>query len=635
MRTYRWICPTVAMLLLASSAAWSQKKETLVAAPSVAILPLVVAPAKPGQIPNGEKPTGASDKQGYNVPIYFDPTENGTDVSVPTLEYKLTAKGEFTLGGVPFPLEVTDVKVDRFLSGKNAEYHLKFYWPGGFLASGKIGIRTNLEKKTVFEKEFDHSSAYKSGKQPAEDFEEVVLYEDEISRWGKNTPFKFCVEEYVLDLRRSLCSKDLILVDGTNGVEVHASTQKYPVEVRFNNAPVPGVGSIPVKYGEITYYNARTADGAEFQMDLRPITFKVLDMTQSNDGNFINVTAEGGIPQGENIVEQNDGWVAKISRNRPYIYFTTENHIQLRQDFKFSKKIPTEDMRAYLSHGTTTSSYLSSVPMHGYLPYKAKVSSTENSATNTAPQLFDWEFSQPERGQLNRSHVSLLYDTKESYIGSYRSYKGYALEASTRLTTQTTPTGTLILGEILATGWFESIFGAENYIFSKQRWGLSARYVTSLTSPNDPANNAPMTFRSFDAQIRYRLTPGVWNQIETFGLLIPYQNVNYENAAGSMTGLGAFWVKPFPSIIDKFLNHVKFLRYPKIIDAEFQYFFLPGSGITLATNMNAVIHGKMFLKPTFFAEGAAGYKQFGYSQVGTFVLNLTSFYASVGVGWDF
>lgn len=576
-------------------------------------------------------------KGDYEVPIFFDPKDNGTEVPNPLLDYSLSKKGEFTLGNITFPLSVTDVTVDRFLSGKNAQYRIKFFWPGGFLSTGKIVVKTNIDQKVVFESEFDHSSQSSKGKTVTDDHEEVILYENEISKWGKNTPFKFCVEEYILDLKRSLCSKDLILVDGANGIEVHASTQVYPNEVRFNNAPVELKGSMPIKYGEITQCSSRFSDGSEFHLDLRPVTFKVLDLVFDSEKQQYIVTGENGEPIGEGVTFKNDLWTAKMPKASPYMLFATENKIVLRQEFKFAKTVPTEKMRAKLKNSTTNSTYLSAVPLRGYLPEPGTVNSKENVATATSPNSFDWEFKALEKGSENESRITLNYNNKETYVGKYKMYRGFPIEASTRLTSQTSVSGTMILGEVLATGWLERVFKSESKLFSIQRWGLSARYVTSLTAPPDPANsNAPMTFRSVDAQLRYRFTPGVWNQIQTFGLTIPYQSVSFEGAAGSMLGVGAFWVKPLPSFIDKLLSKVKWFRYPKIIDAELQYFMMPmTSGITLGTNLNLIFHGKIFLKPTFFVEGAFGYKQLGYTQASVFTLNLSTFYASIGAGWDF
>src|SRR5580704_6177496 len=84
----------------------------------------------------------------YTVPVYFEPKANGVNVLDQALEYELNGNN-LSIGKLQF--NSTTIKYDLEKSKTvEGDYSIKFSWPKAFLVQGKLLMRTNVEKKTMF-----------------------------------------------------------------------------------------------------------------------------------------------------------------------------------------------------------------------------------------------------------------------------------------------------------------------------------------------------------------------------------------------------------------------------------------------------------------------------------------------------
>jgi hypothetical protein len=602
------------LILFSLSALAEDKKPDTQAAPAATATPAApAAPQSSAKVSEGD----------YTVPVYFEPKPNGINVLDQALEYHLKGN-ELTIGKMNF--NSTTIKYELHKDKDHeGNYVIKFSWPKGFLTQGKLLMRTNVEKKTMFSLD-----KLPQGSFDGDTFSiESTISEKDVQAWDKQTPLKFCVDDS--DNKKSFCSQDYIIKDVYEGVNLRVSREEFHPGVNLDNQDQPTQGKYHIKYGSNMVGKITFKNGAEFNFETTPVPFEALDIIEDNE-NKILFKAKGGLPIGGG--PEAESWIARLEKDKPYFYLNTKNDIMLMEELEMTRPAPPEKVRPHLKKGSRDSSYWTHVPLHGYDSDSVKVSSQEFNAENTGDHTFDWDFQDTTRGTVNRSHIKLLDNDKE-YVGYYEVYKGYPVELSGRFTGAFSGNGAIILGEVLATGWLEQFFKSENTILSLQRWGASVRYLASLSAPTD-TNGNQMNLTSLNADLKYRFTPGIWNQDESLGLMAAYQSLTFESASATMAGVGAFWVRPMPSLVDKVLNKVKWFRYPKVIDAEIEYFPMSlTSGTTLGTNINAIVHGKLFLKPTFFIEGAVGVKEYSYSQTNNFQANITTAFFSGGIGLDF
>ena len=198
----------------------------------------------------------------------------------------------------------------------------------------------------------------------------------------------------------------------------------------------------------------------------------------------------------------------------------------------------------------------------------------------------------------------------------------------------TTGSSNLVLADFGALYWFEHLFGIESHMLSDQRWGLAARYFQTLSSATDQYGNS-ITLTGINGSLRYRFLQGVWNRDPAFGISAEVQQVNYSTVTGTMVGGGLFYGHLLPSGIDNFLNKIKFLRYPKWFDADFQIYPV-ASDIILGTNFNFFAELKLFLKPFFYVNIGGGFKNLDYSKsFGTVHAQASASYSLLGFGFTF
>jgi hypothetical protein len=332
-------------------------------------------------------------------------------------------------------------------------------------------------------------------------------------------------------------------------------------------------------------------------------------------------------------------WEAIITSEDPKLYLPGQGGGLFTQRFGLSE-IPRANARPYLDIHTPVGTYDDGVRLYGKKISEVKITSFENSVEvdATDPKYFLWRFKAVNRGEINRSYLSMEYQGKE-FKAFYELYKGFPREISLRLSGLLQPSGeNVFLGEAAYNQWFENLFGWTNYKLGRQRWGVSARYFKSLTELTvNATTGATAGLAVANVDLKYRLEPGLWGRDETLGAMLDFQSVSFDKISAPMLGVGAFWARSMPKVFDDLLNLMPLMRSPKWVDMEFIYYPVSLSKqVTLQTNFALNFHGKVLWTKSWFGEAGFGLKRYAIldSQLQQKAA-LNTFYGTVGLGYSF
>jgi hypothetical protein len=409
----------------------------------------------------------------------------------------------------------------------------------------------------------------------------------------------------------------------------------FSQEVRINGESGKLKDLIPLKEGDAKIsVLILLKNGAEYffetkDLDIKP-EYNDLVQSEAKDGFILSGTGPEPI-SGEKQILKNS-WKVRLKSQDPVLYFSGANQIPLRQYFKFTKKPPSEELRP-LIESNVFSTYRDEVPLRGSVNEGVSATSTENDVKKIDTTHFEWNFKTSEILNQNKRHLKLL-DKKDEYISSQSIYRALPYEVVGRVSGVLSSTSFLFSGDLGGSAWLQQIFKSESPRWSVLRWGVSSNFHQSFNSVQD-ANGSPINLTQVNLSLKYRLSPGVVNKDETWGLGLAYQSVTYSSAPASMLGAEVFWNHPIFKIVDNVFNKVKWFRNPKWLEAYLQIYPLPVSSVTLGTNFNFSLKVKIFFKPRFFYDLGVGLSSFNYTKAQTYIVNTGSVAGTLGLGYIF
>lgn len=625
----------------------------------------------------------------YSKPVFFESMDN----LMPTmdLEYDLTQNGgaalkigdviindqSFFIALAPvskFHPKMTSI-VGRKTGAKNA---LVFRWPEPLLQQGQVEVisrtgsvlwkyeiteadravwnnqlftwKKSLEEKGVKTEKLSKSSVFST------QFGILDVFSKGLKSY--NESFRFCLTHSQGRSQSRLCSKRYVIRGKGNNLKMLKVKSASQPRVVLQAATAPLKQNTPVTMDTPTNFFAELAGGESYEFIGIPNKLNLMDLSDTNDPKKLRIVAWGTRPTiDSNILNPDDYssfvkaigfestigdmrkfWETTIASEDPKIYLPGQGGGVFAQRFDLSR-VPEAAVRPYLHFRSPAGTYIDDVKIYGKKPPEIKLSSLENSIVvdEKDPQYFTWYFKALDRGEMNRSYLSMEFQGKV-YKAFHEIYKGYPRELSLRLSGMIGEGGTnIFMGEAAYNQWFEDVFGWTNYWMARQRWGLSAKIFKSLThlKINDKGGTADISVLNLD--LKYRLTPGLWNRDETLGAMLDYQSITFGEINAPMIGAGAFWARSMPKVFDEFFNLAAFMRYPKWVDMEFIYYPLSlSSQVTLQTNFAMNFHGKVLWTEHWFGEAGFGIKRYAIiDSVAQQRALLTTFYGTVGLGLSF
>ena len=305
-----------------------------------------------------------------------------------------------------------------------------------------------------------------------------------------------------------------------------------------------------------------------------------------------------------------------------------------------SDRLPKKELHTLTLEKKIRATYNRNILLKGTCSEDCSLTSDSKNPITTEGKSFSWKVQLDDKNQLNQKKI-LVTDKRykdQKWVASYDIFRATSSELSIRGSGIATNEGAFsVLLEGNFSHWFESILGWENRIFSKQRWGVSARRFQSI-SDISLGSGFDVAWAATNVDLKYRLNSGVWGLHETLGIIASYQQNTLGDLSGGSIGAGVFWAKSMPEFFDRLISWLPYMDYPKWVDMDFIIYPV---GIENATTIpqpmwSLNFHGKILWSPSFFGELGFGMKQVDLvSATADLQFKFGAAYMTAGIGLQF
>lgn len=607
--------------------------------------------------------SGAAEK-----PLFFDVVNKGVKFGTPVLEYSLDEKtgNQLQLGPLQlqedfFSVNLTSRQKLDADGSKMAFYNqedmvLFFDWPKELIQHGTLDVSDD-QGKTLWttplgDKELAQwkekilqvkEQLRKQGKTEHEIEDNALLKKTYAFFRSKTNPgpelkvdqkYKFCLKNTEGESFAHICTPFYVLKTAGTQIEMNIQSEGTTAEVRLQNAPQAKSAKLPVTAGQVANFSVKLKSGALIEFASVVPALTVYDMMQTKDAEVAQIAAENPAPVFmASVPLHNDNPLDPINKLWQGNYKLKDKKIFLPGVaggfFQYDVTVdylPTQKQRLSISD------------RFGLGTYSARDKISVRRDDKKSPDT--WTTQNPLKNSWNRSYA-VTKDDKHDFQSYLDLYRGYAGEASLRLTGLASLGGkTAVMAEAHLSYWFNSIAGWDQYYLSRQRWGLSAKYVdllSTISAVNEDGTTEDVKIQSMIADLKYRFTPGLWERDETWGAMLSYENLTYADFKIPKLGYGIFWARSMPKFFDDIFNYFTFMRYPKWVDLELiKYATSLDSNYTLGDDYAINFHGKILWKPWLYGEAGFGAKKYYFKQKTTELgASLDTVYGTLGLGINF
>lgn len=589
----------------------------------------------------------AKESDDYTRPVFFAVEEPNVKIKTPVISYDLKSdKGR--------SLKIADYVFNNdSLRASIEEKQLRIQWDTTIIPSGDLSIIDS------YGKELWKVAVDKSG-----DWKFADLKGAKAPQWQSGSHFRFCLRSEIEKGFTAICTQnygveikdDVITLDFTK-------SDAQPRIIALNEERKNLKGDIEVAIGAPAGFLATLKSGATYEFMSEPIALDLKDIIESEQKG--SVTFKGALPAPigdtkiipgieygsvtkafgfqKSIAEPIDLWQIDVSLKNPRLNFQGKYGGVFTYGLEI-KNYPKQTDRLFVHKNALLGTYNSKDQIKVKVSKDSKVEGLEAaSEKDKDSDLRVWKYQAEQKYAFNKPQLLLnegeaeKSEPQKAYLEVYRGGSG---EASVRLSAlSTTSGGSTFIGELHLQCWFNDIFGWQNNYLSKQRWGVSAKYFTTLAdvdAQKEGGGTEKVSLSSTEVDLRYRFAQGLWERDETVGAIVAYEALSVGEQKANKIGAGLFWARSMPKTIDNWLNKFSFLNKPKYVDMEYiQFFGSTDSGTTMGSDFLLNFHGKILFTNTFFGELGFGLKKYDFTKADASGASLSSFYGTVGVGVDF
>lgn len=619
--------------------------------------------------------------------MQFDPIKNGVKILTPQLTFSVDKTEDLIVSGVVFNQDtfkatlgpLNTLSSSRVLPLSSTTVVLLITAPLALGIDGKIEV-IGEDGGTLFQRRLDKDNfsmgsqiakALPSGFWKSTKISEVVsilMVADDMKKTLMNlerkSGFRFCWTANDDDYFSKFCTP--LYRYSKKDAALKIQTQTGSTRVYLNQKEVAPEGKLDLPPGTDGRFLATNKQGfsVEFTTQSRPLFLTDYFLNADEDSFFL--TGHTNFPTSPNtkifrgidpdslgtkfnwnatIAKPKDYWTTLIPVTKPSLVLPGRGGGLIHYPLEINK-IPTGESRLILK-APPTSTYISDPNILGEHDPGVEVSAKPPSKVKLSKKsnAFLWTFPTPNKGEEQTASL-LTRQNDQEFVANYDLFRGYSGEFSFRLA------GILaadlrinLLSEFAYNQWFESLLGWNNSILSKQRWGISLRTLSTLSSftPKGAKSEVPLTLKLTTFDLKYRLTPGLWERDETWGLILGTEDISISNRRGTLAGAGWFWARSMPQVFDDIFNWFPYMSYPKWVDMEMLYYFLPTSNsVKTGTQPTYAInfHGKVLWKKYLFGEAGFGIKAYNYvvnPDVKALRENvkMQALYGTIGLGFNF
>ncbi len=659
----------------ADPAAEAAAEKSPDAAPETQIEPAVAA------VPNSkalEESSLSNDKghADYKRPLLFAPEDNGLQPDNPQIKWEMDASGaRINLGGLKLNSSQIYLKLDQIKratapsdlrasdTGPSTIINLSFWWPTLLAKDGTVSIESAATKQVAWSQAVNEEMRADWRKKVVR-YKTPYLRLHEGSTWGltdlpakalhafrQGAAFRVCLSKQNSEIEKlKVCSAPYAFQKLGNGrTQVAPLKQTFEATVSLKDKAIGKSGLVNAPLGKELALKISFGDGQTIEISSQPRPLDLLDVVESKDGREVVLTGRNSQPLGKKkIIErpamhfwapsgyaQDTVWQVALPKDAPTIRILGAFNVPFTFLFRF-EKLPTENDRLFVKEASSTGTYSSEPVLFGYSTKKGKVESTEIQVEREDDHRFEWTFGAPNQGQRNRARITLLDPdkTNSKWVAHHELYRGFPFEASARLTgVLDTSAQVIIFGEIAASVWLETL-GFQNEWISRNRWGLTGRYLKSLTPFKSTQGATVKDFTAMNGDLKYNLVRGIWNRDQLFGVMGSLQRVEIAGLSTNMVGAGVYWARTMPKLFSDLFDKFPLLDYSKYVDVEFVYYPVAASGsVTSTTSYNLNFHGKVFWSQRLYGEAGFGIHQYGIRDTAKNAkLDFAVAYGNVGMG---
>lgn len=478
---------------------------------------------------------------------------------------------------------------------------------------------------------------------------------------SQSNSFRICfISKFETDELR-ICSSNLTFDDSIQDFRFLQPTEQAKNRIYINNNEVANHQSsfVPEQTEKLTIHFENKAGMSLSYVGQIP-QLNITELTRSKDQ--VNISGKGLLPLEIQLNKLENDLHPMISQTyTPHFYF--EDPDNWFGSFQFQDKItfhfqngvyspfeikvqlfdlPLEKDKPTIQHNHPNVTYLNQTHREIILSDNTKISSLiENLSTNTSNQA-KIELRQNSIFDITANTMQITDSKNQSRLLKYESILGTNTEVSVRLTSATGGNNATFLGEFKSDYWFETIPFMKTHQYSLLRLGVSAKYYQNISEMsyiqknNETETEIKTKMRLFYLDLKYRTNPGIWNRDESVGPILSFQQADVTNTQFNLIGLGFFWARSMPFIFNEIMNYLPYMKYPKYVDLDFVYYFnTPSKDFRLISNWALNFHGKVMWTKQFFGEAGFGFKTYSIYNSSNNIVALSSFYGTVGIGWQF
>lgn len=616
----------------------------------------------------------------FTRPLYFD-VLGGPNMPAPVVEYEMLEQGSRLKLGPTTIDEKSFVFGLRRLSdidqnwGAAGETYFYVKWPELLFTEVAIELLTRdgnviwkrkVQKTDLQKWNLKVRKELKSLRSPITQMSWALeLSSANLPFEGLADGFKFCISPLVRNAQARLCSQRYVVRSSGSKILLGRLQGTVTPRILINGDIAPEKGEVKAEAGMPVRFFTEFATGETLDFTSKPLNVAWADFAKIEGKELYSVIGYETPPAGKykimnpdrhskwiqsmgfqpTIYDRRKFWLMQVEN--PWIYFPGESGGIFKHPLP-SDRAPSSKIRLYLDKRTPTGTYRDGVKLRGRKQASTSLNSQEYRVRINSAEEFTWSFKASKNARINRSSL-LLNDSGQTYRSYFELYKGYSNELSTRLSMIISSSGLILMGDAAYNLWFEDVLGWDNYYLSKQRWGISTKYFQSITKYKVKLGSAKgdAELRVMNADLKYRLTPGIWTRDESHGIMVSYQDFKVDLGVAKfevpMIGAGWFWARSMPKSIDDIFNVLPFMNYPKWVDMEFIYYMASMDSVKkLSVNFALNFHGQVLWKDNFFGEAGFGIKRYDFidtnnsfqprSNLG---YQLNTLYGTLGVGVKF
>lgn len=485
-------------------------------------------------------------------PLFFPAEKNNLQILPQRFEYNLLNDSQLRVGDVLIDSKKLTFSLDP--EAHNGSHKATFSWPLGIINEGELAIKSN-SGIAAFSVKVDRrklqSQAAAQGDEDNPTRNDIATFTTDIPAATfedmKYFPFmEFCIFREAQGTRLYLCSEKLSLQKQGDSwsLRPRVTGDKKEAQININGKVVGNQGIVYLNnFDESVAFTAEMASGAFLEIETRKKAVDFKDVTESEDGQRMTLSAAGTEPVDPKRIRRltETEWQITLKKERPKVYLKGDGDIPLRQEFNVTGPLPKAKFRPQLSSSASPRTYSSSVSLQVTGAANTVLSAageSHSSLESRGGNTSTWNIEDLPSGTSTR-HYLKVSGGGQDMTAAYDIFRGlpWVFEVGARYSA---PSG-LVHGDLKLQWWIENFLGVHSEA-TRFHWGLNVERGQHFTESDDYPK---VDFTT--VELLWRAQEGLHFVDESWGLSLPFQMIQGDGVSITAYGLGVFWLTTPPA----------------------------------------------------------------------------------------